>query len=352
MLSFWITNSYSQNTGVINSNFPMQNVILPDTRAEDWPEIRTDIKNRILHFWGTPPEKFEPRVNRFVETGRYEKYGLEHIKIRYHVADDMWDKAIIVLPVKFDKNKKYKGFVAIHGTNWEVGGYQMTDHEKFPERAYAYEMAMKGYVSIAPDHFGFGDTLTMPKEEAQKKIFDAYLSRYPQSTIVIRQILGYMRAVDVLEQLPYVEHGSYSAMGNSLGGRTALYLAAMDERIKATVVSTGVSPASTNVYRSPRVEKTDNTSYSGLVQKTGKFPYEIHEIIALVAPRSILFLEPFNDLYNPYTITSVNAMFLAEEVWKLLDKEVNFQILIHGDGHNTTEPVRNYSYDWISRNYE
>jgi hypothetical protein len=141
-------------------------------------------------------------------------------------------------------------------------------------------------------------------------------------------------------------------MGNSLGGRTALYLAAMDERIKACVVSTGVSPASTNVYRSNLREQPADSSYSGLLRKTGKFAYEIHEIIALVAPRSILFLEPFNDLYNPYTITSVNSMFLAQEVWKLLNKEINFQVLLHGDGHNTTEPVREYSYDWMRRNYE
>lgn len=213
-------------------------------------------------------------------------------------------------------------------------------------------MAMKGYVCIAPDHFGFGDTLGKPKEEAQRIIFNGYMEKYPRSTIVVRQILGFMRAVDVLEQLPYTEHQNYSAMGNSLGGRTALYLAAMDERIKACVVSTGVSPASTNVYRSNLRDQPSDSSYSGLLRKTGKFPYEIHEIISLVAPRSILFLEPFNDLYNPYTITSVNAMFLAQEAWKLLNKEINFQILIHGDGHNTTDPVREYSYEWIRRNYE
>lgn len=43
---------------------------------------------------------------------------------------------------------------------------------------------------------------------------------------------------------------------------------------------------------------------------------------------------------------------LLQEAWKLLNKEVNFQILLHGAGHNTTAPVREYSYDWIRRNYE
>jgi len=349
-ISVLLVRTSAQEIGIVNSNYTMQNVILPDTKPEDWPEIRNKIKNRILANWGTPCESYESRKNKFYEYERFNKNGLVHIKIRYHVAGDMWDKAIIVLPKGFDSNKKYKGFVAVHGTNWEVGGIQMTDREFFPDRAYAYEMAMNGYVCIAPDHFGFGDTLKPPKEESQKLIFKGFFEKYPRSSIDSRQILGFIRALDVLDQLPYTEHKSYSAMGNSLGGKTTLYLAAMDERIKACVVSTGVSPFSTNVYRGLNRPRTSDAKPS-LVAKTGKFPWEIQEIIALVAPRSILFLEPFNDDYNPYTSSSVTAFFLAEEVWKLLKKEVNFQFLIHGDGHNTTEPVRKYAYDWISRNY-
>ena len=132
-----------------------------------------------------------------------------------------------------------------------------------------------------------------------------------------------------------------------------MYLAAMDERINACVVSTGVSPFSSNVYRmlNPN-RRLRESNVVNIVEKAGKFPHEVQEIISLIAPRSVLFIEPFNDPYNPYTFTSVQAMFMAQDVWKLLDKEKNMQILIHGDGHTTLKPIRDYAYEWIKRNYK
>src|SRR3990172_5500131 len=92
-ISLVMIRTSAQNAGIVNSNFPMQNIILADTKPGDWPEIRTNLRNRILKYWGTPPEKFEPRKNKFFEVERFKKNGLEHIEIRYHVAGDMWDKA-------------------------------------------------------------------------------------------------------------------------------------------------------------------------------------------------------------------------------------------------------------------
>jgi len=142
---------------------------------------------------------------KFYEYERFNKNGLVHIKIRYHVAGDMWIRQLSSYQRDLMRIKNTRHSVAVHGTNWEVGGIQMTDHEFFPDRAYAYEMAMNGYVCIAPDHFGFGDTLQPPKEESQRIIFKGFFEKYPQSSIDSRQILGFIRALDVLDQLPYTD---------------------------------------------------------------------------------------------------------------------------------------------------
>ena len=194
-----------QNNTAVNSNFTLQNVILPDTKPTEWTEIRERIKNRILNDWGTTPEAFEPRKNEYVVTEKYSKFGLQHMVVRYHVTENIWDKAIIVLPPDFSEKKTYKGFLAIHGSNLEKGGYQNTDPEKYPRRAYAYEMALKGFVAIAPDHFGFGDTLGTGGIAKQNQIIQDFYKEYPDWTLVGRQILGFMRALDVFDQLPYVE---------------------------------------------------------------------------------------------------------------------------------------------------
>jgi len=44
--------------------------------------------------------------------------------------------------------------------------------------------------------------------------------------------------LDLLDSLPYLEHGRY-AIGHSLGGHNAIYTALFDERIKVVVSSCG-----------------------------------------------------------------------------------------------------------------
>ena len=66
----------------------IDSVILKDTKREDWPEIREKILARINKTFGTAPCDMSPMKNDFQELERYTNYGLEHIKIKYHVYDD------------------------------------------------------------------------------------------------------------------------------------------------------------------------------------------------------------------------------------------------------------------------
>ena len=81
---------------------------------------------------------------------------------------------------------------------------------------------------------------------------------------------------------PLVDSEEIACIGHSLGGRTAVYLGAFDERVKATVASTGVSPNATNVFRNHTTDPARSFSprLNEEVLKTGVPPKEYRSVAA------------------------------------------------------------------------
>jgi pimeloyl-ACP methyl ester carboxylesterase len=328
-------------------NLMLPSVLSPAAEKDDWKVLRGRIHDKILASWGKCPVAFAPATNAYKEISRYEKHGLTHIVYNYQVFDDSWQRGILVLPANYQVGKKYPLVLAIHGTNGEQGADGMLDPDKVPHRAYAIELARKGYVVFCPDHFGFGDDL---KTKSQEAVYTEFEAKYPEWTITGRQMLGFIRAIDLVFQLPTVDADKgVGVIGNSLGGRTALYLAAFDQRVSAAVVSTGISPMISNTYRGLNTMRREQPLYWQEVEKHGRYLWDYNELIALCAPRALLVVEPLNDPHNPSVHFSVQAVLSAMPVWQLLGKPEQLNFLMHGDGHDTTDPVRELAYKWFDR---
>ena len=321
-------------------------IVNRDLRKEEWPIVRERMLARIMETFGTSPVGLEPTKNEFEELERYEKHGLTHIRIRYHVFADEWAYAIIILPRGFKDGDAYPAVLTIHGTNGVIGKEGVCDPVGTPRRAYATELAERGFVTLSPDQYGFGEAMNNPEE--QKK-FDEFYDRYPDWSLSCRRVLGHVRALDVLDQLDYVKRDGYGVIGNSLGGQAAFYIAAFDQRIKAAVLSTGISPNLTNMYRALNRTQQLELGLIEAMRKNGKTPWELNEVLALCAPRAVLCIEPFNDPCNPYTAATIDCIQSAWEVYDLLGEPARFSMYIHGDGHDTVDDVRNFAYDWIDR---
>ena len=325
----------------------INDLILKDTKKQEWSEIRARIKARIEENLGACPVALAPAKANFEELERYVEYGFVHIRIKYHVFLDEWDYAIILLPENFNENTdKAKAVVTIHGTNHEVGKYGVMDPVGKPKRNYAIELAKRGYVTISPDQFGFGEIMNT---EEGKTRFGRFYEKYPEWSLTGRRVLGHMRCVDVLDSLDYVIHDGYGTIGNSLGGQAALYLAGMDERIRVSIPSTGISPHATNAYRLVHTPHPIHPHEAQMLERNGKSPWELNEMVALCAPRAVLVLEPFNDKYNPYTSVVYECVQSAHKVYALLEHPECLCFYIHGDSHDTVDSVRELAYDYIDR---
>ena len=319
-------------------------VITHRTAKEDWPGIRVSIRSTVLESLGLSESELAPVCNAFEEVERYTAHGFEHIKLCYHVVGNEWSSGILVLPK--DLTAKPHAILTIHGTNGTIGKYGMLDPDGTPNRAYAIELAQRGFVTFSPDQYGFGEGMLNPEV---RENFDSYYTRCPNGSLTGRRLLGDIRALDVLDQLDYISHDGYGVMGNSLGGHAAFYVAALDERIQSAVLSTGVSPRITNVYRNLRKDPPYEPAINRATAETGHPPWEYNEMLALCAPRAVLCLEPINDPYNPYTSATIACIQSAWEVYSLLDATANLSMYIHGDGHDTVPDVRRFAYDWLAK---
>ena len=322
-------------------------VILPDTSADEWPAIRARIRQRVLHHLGTGPVPLAPQTGtRFEEVRRYRNAGLDHVLYRYQIVDDIWGEAILVMPKDAASGGALRAVLTIHGTNGADGKMGAIDIDGKPHRAYGIELARRGYATLSPDLPGFGASIGGSSQQA---VVNAILAKYPDWSYRGAKLLALMRAIDILDQLPAIDKGQYGAMGNSLGGGMGLYLAALDSRVHAAVLSTGVSPAATNVYRLAAGGAQEEPARWKAIARDGKPPYDIHEIAALCAPRAMYFIEPFNDPYNPDTQASFHAIHQAMQVYGLLGTPGNIAMLVHGRGHDTPPDVREPAYAWFER---
>jgi len=334
-----------------------RDVVLQDTRPEEWPGVRGRIHARVTGSMGTAPDlAVEPHYEVVEE---YERYGLRHRKIRFRVMPDEYAPAVIVLPEGVDEDHAAPAVVICHGTDAVNGKYNVLSPDERPRRAYGVELAQRGFVTVAPDSYEFGERLThgeeLPHEEIHKRYVDSMArlqQEHPEWSLDGRRVWEHRRLLDTLDGMAFVRSAGYGVIGNSLGGRMAIFLAAFDERIAAAVPSAGISPNLTNVYRVGSGHPAARPSprwIEHMREARGQMLYDYQDMIALCAPRPLLVLEPYNDAYNPYIQANFQCYVRGQRAYALLGRPEHFCTLTHGDGHDTVDEVRQFAYLWFER---
>jgi len=334
-----------------------RDIVLQDTTAEEWPPLRERIYRRVMSSMGTFPDvRVEPGVEVLEE---YEKYGLRHVKVRFPVMPGEQGLAVIVLPDGVSEDKPAPAVLTIHGTSPERGKWGMLDLEGPKYRAYAIDLARRGFVTVSADQFCFGELLTQGEDidrdvlrERYQNRMRSFAERWPDWSLDGKRLSDHQRLLDALETVPYIRQGGFGAIGNSLGGRTVMYLAALEQRITAAVPSCGISPNLTNVWRSvpsKREWKLSPKWEEHFLRNGGQMLFDYQDMIALTAPRALLVLEPYNDALNTHMDANFNCYVRGQKAYSLVGKPESFATLTHGDGHGIPPDVREFAYRWFDR---
>jgi dienelactone hydrolase len=204
--------------------------------------------------------------------------------------------------------------------------------------AYAIHLAMRGYITLAPDYPSFGE-------------YPYDFAKSPFKSGSMKAIWNNMRALDLLQGLPEVDGERIGCIGHSLGGHNTMFTAAFDPRIKALVSNCGFTSFSRyyggnlNGWTSPRYMPLIASLYHS---RPEEMPFDFGEVVASFAPRPILAIAPLHD--DNFDNSGVrDVMAAAQPVYDLFHSGEKLKAYYPDCRHDFPEDSRKVAYDWLDR---
>lgn len=214
-----------------------------------------------------------------------EKNAVESRKLRFGtgLTGDLY------FPGGTAADAKLPTVVWLHGYSYPLGYMWVYRRDLHPILA----LVKAGYAVLAYDQAGFGS-----RQHESGPFYD----RYPQWSLLGKMVEDARAALDALERDERTDPTRLYLFGYTLGAQVALHTAALDERVKGVVSVAGFTPLRTDSAARGLTGLARYGEERGLAPRLGLFagrearvPYDYDEVLALVAPRPVLVVQPQRD---------------------------------------------------------
>jgi dienelactone hydrolase len=201
---------------------------------------------------------------------------------------------------------------------------------------YALHLVRRGYVCLAPDYPSFGD-------------YPYDFKRGGYQSGVMKAVWNNRRAVDLLAARPEVDPARIGAIGHSLGGHTALFAAAFDDRIKATVSCCGFCSFPT-YYGGNLKGWTSDRYMPRIATEFGsdpvRVPFDFDDVLAAIAPRGVLAVAPIHD--TNFAVQGVkDVVAKVKPVYEGLGAAARLRTIYPDAGHDFSADARETAYRFL-----
>jgi dienelactone hydrolase len=258
--------------------------------ARDLEPWRARVRDRVAALLGEMPAPvpLDVETTESVDCGSYRRD-----RIVFDTEATMSVPAYVLVP--HARQDAGPAILAIHGhgagkslvCGIEPGG---------PGDDYAHQLAHAGYVVLAPDLRAFGERADWMPPDKYACDWNLVCATMAGVVPLGRNIWDLRRALDVLSAHELVDENRIGVAGLSYGGTCALFLAALDERVRAAVVSGYLS--------SWRAAHTMPWNMCGSQVMPGQIGALEHlDVAALIAPRPMLVESGTEDLIFPVDAT-------------------------------------------------
>ncbi len=317
--------------------------IQPIRSQEDWQRRREHILANMQLVMGPVPVQWRSLP---LEMKVLEETSLPQCvrkKITYRVEPQDCATAYLFLPK--NSREKTPAVLCLHQTI-DVGKEEPAGLGGSPDLHYALELAERGYVTLAPDYWTFGDY--------RQKKYDPYPCGYVSGTM--KGIWTHIRSLDLLQSLPEVDGDRIGCIGHSLGGHNTLWLGAFDPRVKVMVSSCGFNTMAG--YAASKYGGGDLRNYaqqrylpriaSVYGNDPRKVPFEWTEVLACLSPRPVFVNAPWKDVN--FVVDSVfEALRATRTVYQWMGAGDQL-VSVHPDCEHSFPPeVRRLAYEFIDR---
>ena len=317
----------------------------PDTRAA-WESQRQQIRGQLWKLLGRLPAR--PKLPSVKIMSRENKSDYRVEKFTFDNEAGATVPGYILVP----KNLKGKApailFCHWHGGEYEIGKEELFQARHTPE-APGPRLAQLGFVVLGVDAYCFGERNGKgpggPKEtgsdgEMSASKFNLWVGRTLWGMILRDDLM----ALDYLASRPEVDPDRLGVTGISMGATRSWWLMALDERLK-----TGVAVACLTRYQN--LIQHEALRAHGIYYFVPDLlaHFDTEAIVALIAPRPVLFMTGSEDLGSP--VDGIHAIESAvRPVYRLYDKEEDFRSRIYeGLGHVYTPEMWAQTLAWLHK---
>lgn len=297
----------------------------PITTLSEWKKQREVIKRRWLDYLGVLDANPNPPVLTVLKEDRPE--GLIRQLVDYEGEPGIKVQGYLIKPRNIER--PLPGIVTLHSTS-DTRMLFISGVEEGKIVPFGYRLAKKGFVVFCPMCFLWHDK----EERSSEQQVEQFKKSHPRSKGMAKMLFDAQRAVDVLEVLEEVDNNRIGTTGHSLGAKEAFYLAAFDDRVKATVSNEGGIGIGFSNW--------DASWYLG--KEIHNFNHEHHEILSLIAPKPFLLIggdSADGEKSRPY----IKAVYPVYDLYG--KKRNNIELFNHGQGHSVTPFSEKLTYDWL-----
>ncbi len=268
-----------------------------------WPERQRAILRTLERFLGKPPAAKSPLEARVIESVRADGYTRK--KLVYQTEPGELVPAYLLVPDGL--RGRTPAVICPHQTTQE-GKREPAGLAGNPRLHMAHELARRGYVTFTYDALCFGERHEASTGHYGEAI--AFYRKHPEWSVMGKMVWDLSRAIDYLGTLDFVDSRKIASIGHSHGGYTTFFSMALEPRLACGVSSCGFDTFryDGNVYRwshatalMPRLGFYISSPYISLKSFSGmpdsetvRVPFDLHEVLALSAPRP-LFLAASDD---------------------------------------------------------
>jgi dipeptidyl aminopeptidase/acylaminoacyl peptidase len=261
--------------------------------------------------------------------GEWREAGYTRRHVLFQTEPDDFVPAWLLLPDR--PHRRRLAALCLHQTT-KIGKDEPVGLGGRPSLHYAKELALRGWAVLAPDYPNFGEYRC-----------DPYARGYASATM--KGIFNHACALRLLAALPGVHARRIAAVGHSLGGHNALFLAAFEPRVAAVVTSCGFT--SFRRYMGGDLRGWSHAGYMPRIAREfgadpARMPFDFTDVFALIAPRPVFVSAPLHD--DNFDVTGVRECLDA--VRAQFPRE-RLMAEFPDCGHDFPEPVRRRAWEWL-----
>lgn len=286
--------------------------ILPTT-SKDLKEFTEQVRNNVIQASGALLNQKLPL--NYTETGSVQREGYTIKNISFQTRPGVYATANLYVP---DGKDVFPAAIITHG-HWDHGRRS----ELF--QSVAHTLASNGYVCLNMDAWGAGERTTIHEEhEYHGSNLGASLMNVGE-TLLGMQVTDNSRGVDLLTSFPFVDKNNIGATGASGGGNQAMWLAALDSRIKAVVPVVSIGTFQSYIMNSNCVCE---------LLPNGMTFTEEAGILSLIAPRAMTIMNAKKELNLAFTVDQMLETYQqVKPIYQYLGAEDKLSYELFDTGH-------------------